>query len=59
MDVDREGKIDKDWLPEPQERVVVRCEGFTCMAYRDSDGVWRADKHDDVLPEVLQITFRF
>ncbi len=59
LDAGDTGKIDKDWLPKPQERVVVRCNGFTCLAYRDSNGVWRADKHDDILPEVLEILHRF
>lgn len=53
------GKIERDWLPKPYERVVVRSEGFTCLAYRDSIGIWRADKHDDILPDVSEIVFRF
>lgn len=59
LDAGDTDKIDKDWLPKPQERVVVRCNGFTCLAYRDSNGVWRADKHNDILPEVLEVLHRF
>lgn len=46
-------------LPPPGERVVVRCQGFKCLAYRDTKGVWRADKDDKELSEVLEIVFRF
>ena len=46
-------------LPPAGERVVVRCEKFTCLAYRDSKGVWRAAKDDSELPQVLEVVFRF
>ena len=49
----------KNGLPLTGERAVVRCPGFTCLAYRDPNGTWRMDKDDSELPQVLEVVFRF
>ena len=46
-------------IAQTGERVVVRCPGFTCLAYRDAKGTWRADKDAAELPEILEVVFRF
>jgi hypothetical protein len=45
-------------LPAPGEHAVVRCRGFQCLAYRDSDGTWRDVRSRKRLPEVLEIVMR-
>ena len=34
------------------ERVVVRCNGFRCLAYCDRDGIWRLQRNDEVLERI-------
>ena len=46
-------------LPVPGERAVVRCPGFQCVAYRDSNGSWREARTKEHLPEVLDIVLRY
>ena len=46
-------------LPAHGERVVVRCAGFRCLAYRDTKGKWRNAHGDQELPEVIEVILRF
>jgi hypothetical protein len=41
------------------EHVVVRCEGFRCLAYRDAEGKWRNAVQHQELPPVLEVIQRF
>jgi len=42
------------------ERVIVRCNGFRCLAYCDRDGIWRLGRTSEPLSEdPLEIIFRF
>ena len=34
---------------------IVQCEGFRCMAYRDSSGKWRDFFNDDVIQGEVSI----
>jgi hypothetical protein len=55
----RTTETDQGELPAPGEYVVVRCHGFQCLAYRDSDGRWRDARSKGRLAEVLEIVLRF
>lgn len=37
---------------------VVRCKGFRCAAYLDSEGVWRSPADGQAL-EVIEVLMRF
>jgi len=37
------------------QSVIVRCAGFSCLAYCDRDGVWRSVFGNRPLPEILDI----
>jgi hypothetical protein len=55
----RTAEMDHSGLPAPGEYVVVRCPGFQCLAYRDSDGKWREARSKARLTDVLEIVLRF
>ncbi len=40
--------------PRPHEIVMVHCQGFRCLGYRDEHGVWRNAYNHDPLPPVLR-----
>ncbi len=46
-------------LPRVGEQVVVQCEGFRCLAYRDKDGKWRAAQGGQELPKVIKVLQQF
>ncbi len=50
---------DKSSVPEVGERVLVRCPGFRCLAYRDAQGKWRNANGGEELSEVLEVLLRF
>ena len=50
---------DDKGLPAVGEQVVVRCQGYSCLAYRDAQGKWRAVNGNRELPEVLEVVLRF
>ncbi len=49
--------MDLSGRPAPGERAIVRCHGFQCLAYRDSQGRWR-EASDKRLLEVLEVVLR-
>jgi hypothetical protein len=42
-------------LPPIGEQVLVRCERFRCLAYRDAEGNWRDAYNSDILPDVIEV----
>jgi hypothetical protein len=52
-------EVAQSGTPAPGERAVVRCDGFQCLAYRDSTGRWREASDKKRLPQVLDIILRF
>ncbi len=46
-------------LPRVGEQVVVQCEGYRCLAYRDKDGKWRNAQSGQEIPKVLRILNHF
>ena len=42
-------------LPPVGHHVLVQCQGFRCIAYRDKDGNWRDAHHGDILPNVIKV----
>jgi len=46
-------------LPPAGQRVVVQCEGYRCLAYRDREGKWRSAQSDAELTKVLRILHQF
>ncbi len=44
-------------LPVPKEGalVIVQCEGFRCMAFRDGQGKWIDAVHRTELPRVIRV----
>jgi hypothetical protein len=36
-------------FPPVGKSVLVRCDGFTCMAFRDTEGKWRDYFHRELL----------
>ena len=36
------------------QATIVHCAGFSCLAYRDRDGVWRSVFGNRRLPEILE-----
>ena len=42
-------------LPATGQRVMVRCRGYSCLAYRDKEGKWRDAARDVELAEVLEV----
>jgi hypothetical protein len=45
-----------DHLPPIGIPVLVQCDGFRCMAFRDKDGKWRDYFYKDQLPEIIEWT---
>lgn len=37
------------------EYVLVQCDGYRCLGYRDKDGTWRSAFSNEELPEVKQV----
>jgi hypothetical protein len=52
-------KLELPRLPLPGELAVVRCAGFQCLAFRDSQGRWREARNKDRLLEVLEVVLQF
>jgi len=48
------GKRD-DKLPPVGEVVIVQCDGFRCMAFRDPQGKWRDYFHRDELRGRIEV----
>ena len=46
-------------LPRIGEQVVVQCEGYRCLAYRDKEGKWRSAQGGEELPNVLKVLQQF
>jgi len=46
-------------LPRVGEQVVVQCEGYRCLAYRDKDGKWRSAQGGQEIPKVVRILYHF
>jgi GH24 family phage-related lysozyme (muramidase) len=46
-------------LPRIGEQVVVQCEGYRCLAYRDKEGKWRSALGGELLPNVLKVLEQF
>jgi putative nucleotidyltransferase with HDIG domain len=42
-------------LTAPGEHVLVRCQGFRCLAYRDTKGIWRGVFGNRQLTDVLEV----
>ena len=41
--------------PRRVKEAIVRCQGFRCLAYLDSEGKWRNAYDDKELPEVIEV----
>jgi len=41
-------------LTYSDQAVFAHCAGFSCLAYRDRDGVWRSVFGNRRLPEILE-----
>ena len=59
VELSRRAEMQQSEVPLPGERAVVRCAGFQCLAYLDSEGAWRDAIDRKRLPKVLEIVFRF
>ena len=44
-------------MPEPGKEVVVQCEGFRCLAYRDEEGGWKSSSDHEQLEGVVKVLF--
>lgn len=42
-------------MPAPGERVLVRCAGQQCLAYRDREGIWHRGFDNEKLPAGVEI----
>ena len=40
-------------LPIEDERVIVVCEGYRCLGYLDTKGIWRQDKDKAPIEDVI------
>jgi GH24 family phage-related lysozyme (muramidase) len=49
-----ENKTRKAELPPVGRQVMVQCEGFRGLAYRDSKGIWKSVIGNKTLPEVME-----
>ena len=50
---------DRERSPAVGEKVVVRCHGFRCLAYRDKEGVWRSVSDGRELRGAVEVVLRF
>jgi hypothetical protein len=41
------------------EQVLVQCEGYRCLAFRDRQGKWRSAPGGQELPKVLRVLQQF
>ena len=41
--------------PEPNEVMLVQCERFRCLAFRDKQGKWRSPFSKMELPRVVHV----
>ena len=41
--------------PEPNEVMLVQCERFRCLAFRDRQGKWRSPFSKTELPRVVHV----
>ena len=49
-----EGKA-QTWQVPVGQMVMVQCEGFRCLAYRDRDGKWRDAIRNSELTAVMEV----
>jgi hypothetical protein len=45
----------REILPEIESGLIVQCEGFRCLGYRDASGAWRNFFNGDMLPSPIRI----
>ena len=53
-DPQNQNKNKKTGLPRVGEKVMVQCEGYRGLAYRDGRGVWKSVIGHKTLPKVIE-----
>ena len=54
IEANMEPRIDPKAIPAGM-MVLVQCDGFRCLAYRDEDGKWRSAFSSEELDSVLHV----
>jgi hypothetical protein len=49
------GEVMDNLPPSPEELMLVQCEKFRCLAFRDKHGKWRSPFSKMELPRVVHV----